>query len=66
MDGAIYEGEWKEDKQWGRGEETWPDGAKYQGQYVMGRKEGNGHFDWADGSQYIGHFSDNIILAVRS
>jgi hypothetical protein len=27
MDGARYEGDWKDDKQHGYGIESWPDGA---------------------------------------
>ena len=43
-DGATYEGYWKEDKQHGKGKETWPDGACYQGDYVEGKKDGMGRF----------------------
>lgn len=34
MDGAKYIGQWQEDKQHGKGRETWPDGAMYEGDYV--------------------------------
>ena len=34
MDGAKYLGEWKEDKQHGKGIESWPDGAVYEGHYL--------------------------------
>ena len=48
MDGARYEGHWKEDKQHGEGLESWPDGASYHGDYVEGKKHGVGKFTWAD------------------
>jgi hypothetical protein len=40
VDGAKYLGEWYEDKQNGKGIETWPDGAKYEGEYQNGKKDG--------------------------
>ena len=40
--GAKYTGYWKDDKQNGKGVETWPDGAKYDGEYVEGKKHGKG------------------------
>ena len=44
MDGALYSGYWKEDKQNGKGRETWPDGAMYEGDYIIGKKHGQGSF----------------------
>jgi hypothetical protein len=41
-----------EDKQEGRGIETWPDGARYEGQYKEGKKHGQGCLNFADGSIY--------------
>jgi hypothetical protein len=61
LDGARYQGNWKEDKQHGRGIETWPDGASYEGDYNEGKKHGIGCFTWADGSTYTGQFIDNNI-----
>jgi hypothetical protein len=40
IDGTCYAGQWKEDKQHGKGKEVWPDGAMYEGDYVMGKKHG--------------------------
>lgn len=52
--GAKYEGDWKEDKQHGYGEETWPDEAVYKGEYKNGKKHGKGTFLWEDDSCYEG------------
>lgn len=41
--GAKYTGYWKDDKQNGKGVETWPDGAKYDGEYVDGKKHEKGY-----------------------
>jgi hypothetical protein len=41
-DGAVYEGEWKDDQQHGYGVEKWVDESKYEGYYVMGKKHGQG------------------------
>ena len=49
-------GEWKDDKQHGKGIETWPDGAKYEGSYAEGKKHGRGTLTFADGSIYTGDF----------
>ena len=46
--------QWKNDKQEGKGIETWPDGARYEGDYVDGRKHGKGILNFADGSRYEG------------
>jgi len=32
-DGAIYDGEWKEDKRSGRGKQTWSGGEVYDGEW---------------------------------
>ena len=48
--GVTYEGEWKNDKQDGKGTETWLDGAIYTGDYKEGKKCGWGVFTWSDGS----------------
>ena len=46
--GATYEGQWKEDKQHGKGVETWPDGARYDGLYFDGKKHGRGRLEFVD------------------
>ena len=50
-----------EDKQEGRGIETWPDGARYEGEYKEGKKHGQGCLNFADGSIYQGNFEVNEI-----
>ena len=49
-DGVTYKGQWKEDKQHGKGIEMWPDGAVYEGAYVNGKKQGFAVFMWKDKS----------------
>ena len=49
LDGSIYQGEWYEDRQHGKGKETFPDKSVYEGDYVNGMKHGMGKFKWANG-----------------
>jgi len=42
VNGAKYEGMWRDDLQHGKGVETWTDGSKYEGEYAFGRKHGVG------------------------
>ncbi len=37
-DGIIYGGDWKNDKQHGKGKEQWPDDTIYEGDYLNGQK----------------------------
>jgi hypothetical protein len=50
VNGAKYEGMWRDDLQHGKGVETWTDGSKYEGEYAFGRKHGVGQYQWNDGS----------------
>ena len=43
MNGAKYEGFWKDDLQEGQGTEIWADGSKYEGNYKEGKKHGFGN-----------------------
>ena len=42
VNGAKYEGNWKDDLQDGFGVESWGDGSKYEGYYKEGKKHGEG------------------------
>lgn len=46
----MYEGEWKDDLQHGKGVETWTDKSRFEGEYAYGRKHGIGTYQWNDGS----------------
>ncbi|CAD8129782.1 unnamed protein product [Paramecium sonneborni] len=56
INGYKFEGEWKNDKQYGKGVENWPDRAKYEGQYFQGKKQGQGILSFGDGLRYEGEF----------
>jgi hypothetical protein len=56
-DGAVYVGEFKEDKIEGHGEFVWPHNKKkYVGNWKNGKMNGNGVFTWDNGAKYEGHF----------
>jgi hypothetical protein len=42
IDGDLYRGAWRKDKQSGRGIYIWPDGQMYTGDYVDGLRKGKG------------------------
>jgi len=42
VNGAKYEGQWREDLQDGFGIEIWTDGSRYEGYYKFGKKDGRG------------------------
>jgi len=46
VNGAKYEGYWKDDLQHGYGKEVWADGSKYDGDYYFGKKQGKGHINF--------------------
>ena len=64
LNGASYEGHWRDDIQHGKGCEICNysivlmvigvDGSKYDGYYDNGKKHGRGRYRWADGSEYDG------------
>ena len=45
VNGAKYEGNWKDDLQDGYGVESWGDGSKYEGYYREGKKHGEGNIN---------------------
>jgi len=57
--GAIYVGNWANQKHHGRGAMFWTDGSFFQGQYIDGLKKGNGLYSWPDGSFYEGEYHED-------
>ena len=56
--GSLYDGEWFEDQQHGKGTEYWDYyKIKYNGDFVKGKKTGKGRFE-CEGSTYNGDFVD--------
>ncbi len=51
-----YLGEWKQDMQWGEGEEVVQDEYHYKGSFVSGERQGHGVLVLADSSSYAGDF----------
>lgn len=59
QNGAVYTGDFKEDKLTGYGEYAAPDGTSYTGEVVDGAKSGIGKYVYPDGSYYYGEWSGN-------
>ena len=38
--GAIYTGEWKNEKREGYGMQEWPDGSRYEGEWINDKANG--------------------------
>eukprot|EP00933_Yihiella_yeosuensis_P021189 TRINITY_DN16831_c0_g1_i1.p1 TRINITY_DN16831_c0_g1~~TRINITY_DN16831_c0_g1_i1.p1 ORF type:complete len:227 (+),score=60.19 TRINITY_DN16831_c0_g1_i1:91-771(+) len=60
---GVYEGEWKADKEHGRGKQTWNDGRDYEGEFVGGRFSGHGKMTWDSGNGcqvYEGQYLDDV------
>jgi hypothetical protein len=51
VDGDLYRGAWRNDKQHGRGVYVWPEGQVYTGDYVDGLREGQGYVRRSDESE---------------
>ena len=56
--GGVYEGEFKDGRQHGKGTFTLPGGYEYTGDWVDGRIEGIGVVKYPNGSVYEGSFKD--------
>lgn len=52
--GAVYKGEWLNNKRHGRGIQVWKDGSKYEGEWATGKANGYGRLIHADGDVYEG------------
>ncbi|GAA5111274.1 C13 family peptidase [Alloalcanivorax gelatiniphagus] len=55
-DGAVYDGERRDQLFHGQGTLTWPNGRRYQGQFVDGLMQGDGRLKDPDGCVYEGQF----------
>jgi hypothetical protein len=56
---ALYEGDWKEDKQDGWGVCYYEDGSRYEGNWKDGKRYGEGAHYYTDGSRYVGSWEDD-------
>ncbi|TNV84187.1 hypothetical protein FGO68_gene4901 [Halteria grandinella] len=57
-DGRTYEGEWRDGKSNGQGNETYADGGTYQGEFKDDKRHGHGKIVYADGDIYEGEWKD--------
>lgn len=57
--GAVYEGEWLNDKKHGKGTQVWKDGSRYDGQWRNGKANGYGRLIHGDGDVYEGEWKDD-------
>lgn len=57
--GAIYIGEWKNGKRYGKGLLKWHDGGEYEGEWFDGKAHGKGIFISKQGDCYDGNFTNN-------
>ncbi len=59
--GALYEGQWVDNRPHGEGTLTWPDGLEYSGEFKDGRREGWATVTWPDGHKYLGEYKNDKI-----
>ncbi len=55
-DNSMYDGEWRCNKQEGRGTKNWGDGIVYEGEWMDDKMHGQGKYTLADGSVIEGLF----------
>lgn len=53
QNGDRYEGEWVDDKKYGRGTMVWANGNRYEGEWVGDKKYRRGTLVWANGNRYV-------------
>ena len=58
--GKKIMGEWKKNKQCGKGSFTWDKGC-YTGDFENDMLHGYGEYDWVDGRKFKGHWKNNMI-----
>lgn len=56
-----YQGEWKNGRKHGQGQETFAHGITYMGSYKYGWRSGEGLMTWKDGRTYQGEFNKDQI-----
>lgn len=61
---TIYEGQWAEDREHGRGTKYWADGKVYHGSWLDGTQTGEGVCKYANGAFYFGTWDNNFVCAV--
>jgi len=59
VDGARYEGTYKEGAKHGKGKFFWADGAEYEGEFKDNNIDGTGVYKWSDGRFYEGSWAQN-------
>ena len=60
--GNIYEGDWKNDIQNGKGILIYKNGDKFEGNFINGEINGNGIYTWQNGEIYKGFCNKKILL----
>jgi len=60
-DGAIYRGNYRNNKREGKGRHEMPSGDIYEGDWVNDKMEGYGVYKWKSGKQYEGCFKNNYM-----
>lgn len=54
-----YQGSWKNDKMYGKGEFKFASGALYKGSFVDNLFDGDGKYTWSDGATYTGSWKES-------
>jgi len=57
---GVYQGEWLNNKRYGKGFMTWNNNTKYDGGWVDNLMQGNGLMKWEDGSYYDGNWEKGV------
>ena len=57
--GAIYRGEWVNDKFEGHGTYTYRNNAQYVGGFRANQRNGRGTYTWPDGARFVGEYRDD-------
>lgn len=60
-DGAVYDGDTRDDLFHGEGTLTWPDGRYYEGEFREGRLNGHGKLVDRRGCAQEGQFVDGVL-----